>query len=200
MPLFDEAPHAVTEVIEEMIDKFHGQLRDHGVIIDALRAFAKTDRNGDPVGPALKHNGYQAAAVVRITPYKLRVQGHGDAEITVDGDRWPEWSPQEQRAIIDHELQHLELMFDREGGLLRDDLGRPRLKMRLHDHQFGWFDAIARRHGPASVEVQQFKHMIENHRQLYFEFDGGYAKELLQVGASNGTNTQVKRKRAGKTV
>lgn len=50
----------------------------------------------------------------------------------------------------------------------RDDLGRPVLKIRLHDQQHGWFDEIARRHGDASIEVQQAKAFADSSGQTYF--------------------------------
>jgi hypothetical protein len=81
----------------------------------------------------------------------------GDALVTLDGDRWGDFSPRQQRAILDHELTHLELVVSDEGGVEGDDIGRPRLRLRKHDHQFGWFDAVVRRHGANSVEWSQFK-------------------------------------------
>jgi hypothetical protein len=57
--------------------------------------------------------------------------------------------------------------------VVRDDLDRPKLRVRKHDHQFGWFDSIARRHGPASFEVQQYRKFNESHRQLWLEFEDG---------------------------
>lgn len=50
----------------------------------------------------------------------------------------------------------------------KPDLGRPVLKIRLHDQQHGWFDEIARRHGDASIEVQQAKAFADSSGQTYF--------------------------------
>ena len=43
----------------------------------------------------------------------------------------------ERRALLDHELHHLELKRDKKDRIRKDDLGRPLLRMRKHD-----------RHGP----------------------------------------------------
>jgi hypothetical protein len=167
MPVYEKAPPEVAEIVNQVTEQYHGGLRDAGVTVDLLFARAKTDDNGDPVGAALKLHGYQCAAVIKVNAYKLRVQGHADAEITFDGDRWDEWSPEEKRSLIDHELEHLELKVDRDGKVLRDDIDRPKMRTKLHDHQFGWFDAIARRHGKASFEVQQAERFVVSRRQLY---------------------------------
>ena len=90
-----------------------------------------------------------------------------DAEIVLDGDRWDELSAEEQDAAIDHELTHLELVVD-DSGLRRDDLDRPNLRIRKHDHQFGWFDCVARRHGTASFEWRQYEQFTEvSYKQLW---------------------------------
>jgi hypothetical protein len=41
--------------------------------------------------------------------------------------------------------------------------------MKLHDREFGWFDAIAARHGAASCEVQQVTKLVEEAAQIYFQ-------------------------------
>jgi hypothetical protein len=173
MPTLNKAPAEVAELVNDLMERYHGPLHQHGVTVDLMMAFVRKDDNGDaaPEACAVKQHGYRVAACIRINSYKLRVQGHGDAEITLDGDRWDEWSDDEKEAILDHELEHLDLKFDPDGLLLRDDLDRPRLKLRTHDHQFGWFDSIARRHGPASLEVQQARKFFDEHfRQKWLPF------------------------------
>lgn len=92
---------------------------------------------------------------IKVMSLKDRAAGRADAELLLDGDRWPTFADEEQAAIIDHELTHLELCIG-DDGLRRDDLDRPKLRVRKHDHQFGWFDAVARRHGEDSIEWQQY--------------------------------------------
>ncbi len=187
MPTYEKAPNEVAQIVNEITELYHGALRDAGVTIDLLFAKARTDENGDTEGVALKLHGYQCGAVVRVVPYKPRVQGNADAEITIDGDRWDEWSPEEKRAIIDHEIQHLELKCDRDNNLIRDDLGRPKLRLRLHDHQFGWFDVIAKRHGKASFEVKQLEEFVAGHRQMYL-FDEDAIAGVIHGDKSEATD------------
>lgn len=170
MPNYEKDDGRIAAIAEYCIERYHGHLRDNGVTIDFLFAHAKTNQNGDVEDAALKLNGYPCGAIVRIVGLKDRTKGNADAEIVVDGDQWDEWSRAEQIALIDHELQHLTLVPSKDGkGIKRDDLDRPKLKMRLHDRQFGWFDIIARRHGEAAFEVKQATEMFTDieFRQLY---------------------------------
>lgn len=165
MPRYEKAPADVMQVVERMTERYHPQLRDAGVTITCLMAFPLTDENGDSKGPALKHQGYPAQAVVKIIGLKERTDGRADAEIVIDGDNWPLLSDEEKDALIDHELEHLELKTDKDGLLVRDDLERPKLVCRKHDFQAGWFDSIVRRHGRASPELRQFNDFQTVHYQ-----------------------------------
>lgn len=159
----------VSECMLAVMEQYHGELHDVGVRVDILFAHADTDQNGDPKGPAIKHKGHGCAAQVRIMALRDRVAGRGDAEITLDGDEYDVWSGPQLRAILDHELEHLEVCYTGDGSLKRDDAGRPRLRLRPHDQEYGWFDAVARRHGEDSVEVRQSSRIVDREelQQLY---------------------------------
>jgi hypothetical protein len=140
------------------------------VSVDVLMAYARRDGNGDPVGPALTLAGYQCLGKIKIMGTKDRAAGRGDVELLLDGDRWTELADEEQASVIDHELTHIELHVG-DDGLKRDDLDRPRLRQRKHDHQFGWFDEVVRRHGRDSIEWQQYEHFAEvGYQQLWLPF------------------------------
>lgn len=184
MATYEKCDKPVYGIVEEMVGKYHHPLRDAGLLIECLFAHATTDDNGDKVGVALKHQGYPCAAVVKIIGLKERTAGRADVEIVIDGDRWDEWSDEEKDALIDHELEHLELKLDKDGLLVRDDLDRPKLRLRKHDQQFGWFDAIARRHGAASFEAKQATEFFNNpdRKQMYL-FDAGYLESKRKKSA-----------------
>lgn len=165
MPHYQKGNDGHRRMLKQVVEKYHGGLNDAGVTFDVLIAFATKDETGDPVGPALSHGGYAALATVRINPLKARVLGQADVLITIDGDRWDEYAERQKMAILDHEVTHLELATeDGEKGtiVLRDDIDRPKLRMRKHDHQFGWFDDVVRRHGRDSIEWSQFEAFKSN--------------------------------------
>jgi acetolactate synthase regulatory subunit len=168
MPTYQRAKKDVVAIVTRMMAKYHPELTDAGVTVDVLMAAAKLDADGDPVGPAVKAHGYPAGAVARITSVKERAAGRADTEIIVDADRWPDLASEQWNALLDHELTHFELRVNDKGQVERDDLDRPKLRMRKHDHQFGWFDAVVRRHGRDSIEWSQFDAFYEHaYKQLW---------------------------------
>lgn len=170
MKTYSAASQDLIDHIRYMRDQYHPGLKD--VAVGAL--FVHDDEHGDAV---LKHNGYPAAAVVSIMPLKHRALGAPDALIIMDRAFWLGSSSVERNAVCDHELQHLDRVLDeatddKPAGPKFDSIGRPVLRMRRHDRQFGWFDEVAKRHGTASIEVRQAAAMIADAEtcQLYFDF------------------------------
>lgn len=167
MPTYERASEEVEHQVARIMERYHGPLDEAGVTVDILMCFAKRDANGDPVGAAIKNSGYACMATTKIVGTKDRAKGQADSEVLLDGDRWSELSGEEQDAVIDHELTHLELSVG-DDGIRIDDLGRPKLRVRLHDHQFGWFDEIVRRHGRCSIEWQQHEQFADgSYKQLW---------------------------------
>lgn len=161
---FSGADNDVNARINDMIERFHGHLSI--CKIDALFIFS------DKPEQVLTHQGYMAAAIVRIVPLRDRAAGLSDAMIVFDRFVWANFSAEQRDALVDHELTHLLLDIDGHGLIQRDCLGRPKLQMRPHDRQFGWFDDVARRHGEHSTEIQQARTLCEETGQLYLEFTG----------------------------
>ena len=52
--------------------------------------------------------------------------------------------------------------------VINTDLGRPELKLRKHDHEFGWFERVAQRHGAHSQERIQAARMMDSSGQAYW--------------------------------
>jgi hypothetical protein len=164
MKTYSPAPD-VTVHIDKILAAHHEEL--DGVTIQALFVF--DSESGDHV---LNHQGYPAAAVVRITPVKDRALGVADATIIVDRCGWLALSARQRDAVIDHELTHLTRVVDEDSEEPQvDAVERPKLTMRKHDHQFGWFDEVAKRHREASPEVRQARALMTTSGQLYFDFD-----------------------------
>ena len=174
MPTFQRAPKSVSDLSNEILCQFptHKPLLDAKVKIDFVFAFADEDDHGNPKNSAISHGGYPALGVARIVKLKDRALGHGDAEITLDANWWEgqigQVGQKLQRALLDHELHHLEVKTDKHGRLEYDDIKRPLLKMRKHDFQFGWFTAIAERHGNCSMEQVQAQLMMSKAGQFYW--------------------------------
>jgi hypothetical protein len=200
MATFKKDYGSLKEMAGKLINQFDNLkwLDDAGVKVDYVYAYATTDEDGKIIGDALKQHGVKALGLCRIVNLKDRAKGMGDAEITVDGDWWECVSTEEAEALLDHELYHLK-PTDK-----TDDLGRPKLKLRKHDHQFGWFNIIAERHGSASRERQQAKSIMDDAGQYFWP---GIAP-TVEISLPDGTTTsavsvgrfnQIARDMAGKS-
>lgn len=155
----------VGHLAEEIISKFdtHAPLAANKVKIDFVFAYGDRDETtGDLISDALKKNGVKALGIARKISLKDRALGRGDAEIALDGDWWGENDEPEREALLDHELHHLVATAD------RDDLGRPIIKLRKHDAEFGWFRIIAQRHGAHSQERIQARQLMESSGQCFW--------------------------------
>lgn len=164
MKTYSRAPD-VEPTITNMAYDHHMELA--GVRVGALFVFDEEATHES----VLKHQGYPAQAMIKITSLRDRTLGIADAVIVVDRANWLTLSQPQRDALIDHELTHLVRVLDKESGRPKfDALGRPKLRLRQHDHQLGWFAEVAQRHGEASPEVRQAEALIHATGQLYFNF------------------------------
>lgn len=165
MKTYSKSPSEVAERTASLIKKFHPDLSNAGVKIDLLSVV--NDEEGEP---ALMLRGHVCHAIVKIVGVKDRAKGVGDAEIIIDEESYQNMKDETKDALIDHELYHLEVVRSKHGTPKKDCQGRPKLKMRLHDVEYGWFNEIAKRHGSASIECQQATRLYLSHKQTYFTF------------------------------
>lgn len=147
----------VLEILAEVIDRWHPDLKEHEVRIGVIFA-------SNPDGDAVRHNGYPAAATIRIVPLKDRTVKPYDAEMLIDEHFFENARPQLRLALLDHECSHLTLAKTRllAGGKKecdRDDLGRPKLRLRKGDWNVGdGFKAVVARHGDDAIEFQNIRY------------------------------------------
>lgn len=165
---YEKCPKEVHEFVGGILHDYYPELAEVGAKVSCVFSFAPRDKNGNPTGPGVKLHGYPCAAVIRKTTLKQRVMGAADAEITIDGDEWPNWSEKRRQALIDHELYHLELAIGEDGRPTFDDIQRPKFKVKLHDWQLGGFAAIVQRHGDFAFEQTAAQDLIDKHGQHLF--------------------------------
>lgn len=164
MKSYSAASEDVTRCIDRMREEHHDDL--DVVTISALFVF-----DLEATEPVLTHQGYPAQAIMRITPIRDRALGMADAVIVVDRSNWMLLSAPQRDALIDHELTHLERVLEEDTDIPKTDaVDRPKLAIKKHDHQVGFFNDIAARHGDASPEVRMAKAIIAQTGQLYFDF------------------------------
>ncbi len=164
MPVYDRSEaNELRNLAEGLIARHYPDFKERGLRIDYLFAHAKTDpETGEATDNAITVHGMPADGVCRKIGLKDRVKGHGDAEIVINGDWWRDASEAERIALLDHELYHIIVLPK------NDDAGRPQVRLRKHDFQFGWFKTIAERHGVASAERRQASTLMEVAGQYFW--------------------------------
>lgn len=146
---------------KRLIKRWHDDLAKARVRVDYL--FVTTDGED---GCALKCNGYPALAVASVIPQKNRVGLKADARIIIDKEAWSEMTEKQRDALLDHEIQHFEAVMSDDTVAL-DGNDRPKVRMRKHDVQLGFFSVIAKRHGEHSQEVIQARMLVEHTRDTF---------------------------------
>ncbi len=187
MASFKKAPKEVVEMVNSILCEFetHKPILDAHVKIEILMAYADRDDNGEIKGQALTLHGVRALGICKIMAAEHRAAGSADARILVDGDWWESVDEPEQRALIDHECHHVALKTKKIGGPAEfDDQGRPKLRIRPHDQQIGWFKLIAARHGAASQEQIQARAMMQDGGQYFWPdlFPGNAVTPAAKIG------------------
>lgn len=172
MPTFQKCGPEIEHLAKEILNKYetHADILAAGVRIDFVFAFGDTDPDsGERTSDAIKDRGRRVFGQARKIKLKDRAMGRGDAEICIDGDWWTEEAtPAMRKAMLDHELHHLQVRFDKAGNVKVDDLQRPELKLREHDVEVGWFSIIAARHGVDSMEQIQARNIHERFGQYFW--------------------------------
>lgn len=176
MPKYEKADSFVNELAVEVIGKWHKPLEDAGVRIDYLFAFADEKEDGEPAEPALTKDGHRVLGIARKLGPKDRAMGRGDCEILLDGDWWMAALREEQVALLDHELMHFEATAD------LDKQGRPKVKIRPHDVQIGWFNAVAARHQKSQERIQA-RGLMDELGQFYWPTIAGENPNLEELAA-----------------
>lgn len=160
-----ETTHTDHRYIIGLMRFYHKPLSEADVTIDVLMA-------SNPDGRAVKVGGYPALAKIKKTTLENRANGDADARLIIDAEYWEHADKAQRTALIDHELTHLVLVV-KDGEVQRDDLYRPKLRMRLHDFEIGGFYEICERHKEKAVELQNVavvKSKLESMRQLEFDW------------------------------
>ena len=178
---YERASDTIQAMVANARSKWHRVLIQCDVTIDTLMV-AEVDEETGETYQTLKCHGYPAAATMAITPLKQRALGIADAVLVLDEATWHKLGQAERRALLDHELHHLQVRAEGRGfvgldgnGKLDcsarlDDQRRPVLKLRKHDWQLGGFQAVARRHKSAAIEVQAARHHQEPGGQYCWDF------------------------------
>ena len=150
------------DLLGRAIQQHHPDLAQHEVTVALY--WASSTKQGEP---ALKHHGYPAAALIKINAdVRLRLKGTADASITIDAAHWERLDTLQREALLDHELEHLQVAKSKHGNVKLDDAGRPKLRMAQHDFELGVFYAVVERYGRTCIDAQMLAHAGRRLEQL----------------------------------
>ena len=155
----------VLDLLARVMREHHPRLTEAGVRVGVLMA-------ENPDGDAIKHGGYPVFACIKVVSLKDRVSKQYDAELLIDRRAWDAAREEQQLALLDHELSHIdraELSPNDAKAARRDDpnaptwklddLGRPKLKTVPGDWNVGdGFAEVVARHGRHAVEYANLEH------------------------------------------
>lgn len=196
---YESAPTEVREMLSELLRSWdvHKPLLDCGVTIQVQMAYPEKDEDGNPKGDAIKLHGRKALGLCEIINEQNRASGMKDARITLDGDAWADMSVARQKALLEHECYHLSVNINKNGVLQLDSNGRPKLRLRKHTVEIGWFAAVAERHGSASGECQQAQQIWYKHGQAFWPDLCGasteaHASRFANIAREHGATVSVK--------
>lgn len=167
---YETAPDDVASLAKQLIRRSHHDLIKAEATITYLFA-----RNND--GPALTKNSWPAKAIAKINSLRDRVAGLADCMILIDGKQWQDWSAGHRVAVLDHELHHFEVCFNKAGAIRYDDANRPKIRIRPHDFEFGGFHLMAQRHGTDSAEIMAVSNVSKIWVQMELPFMGEASDE-----------------------
>ena len=140
-------------ILTKTIDMYQNRLKD--VKIGLIKTFAPRDDNGDIKKNAIVRRGATVYAYINLVHPKNKLFKPYSAEITIDGDKWMEFTDEKKMALLDHELTHVDFKLDKKtGDVKKDEDGNPILRLIYDEIQFTAFSSVARKHGPNSVEYQ----------------------------------------------
>lgn len=188
---YERAGKGIEAMVQRAVETYHPELQKEGVSIDVTVARRESKKEGDC--HALKRNGYLIDAKIQITSLQDRSRGIADAKLTIDAFEWDRSTDRRRVALIDHELEHLDLVPIRPTkknafatGNKRDDLGRPCLRSRPHDWELTGFKDVAERHGEHSHEAIQFVNFRAEYAQLNLFAPGVLAIAICDLAEAAG--------------
>lgn len=171
----DIAPKEVQDVCTRMMMKYHGDFCDAKLDVQVM--FAKAARNdaGEIEANPIVIAGFNREAKTKIISHEDRVASKGkigDVRITIDEDAWEGLSAGERDALMDQQLSSIELKFDSEKVVKRDNFGRPMLKKVRPDDCIMLYHGVQERHKDNSPEHREMKAWVDKHGQAYFGWNG----------------------------
>jgi hypothetical protein len=126
---------------------------------DIRLVFASSDKVDKP---AMTSRGQRVLGKCKVHSLADKASGTGDATITIDGFAWLTLSTGQRRALLHHELEHIDVW-----GSDCDDTGRPLLKSRNADFEFDGFHRVLELYGQDAIECRNVARVVARHQAVF---------------------------------
>lgn len=180
--VYDEAPEDLAAKVDDAMKRWHDELDKAGVEVGVLVADNLID------APVKGYGGLPASGKIRVVSLKDRVKKKYDAELVLSARFVGGVAEQVLVAAIDGFLSALELIRDKDGFVKRDDLDRPRLRVKAPDFGVWGQWTTVKRHGDADAAVRAWTHTEAAARGLGLELaaTGPIEPDPEPVGKQHG--------------
>lgn len=152
------------KLLEELInDERYEPLKSYEIQVQLFYKYGKRDKEGELKTPALQKNGKAIYAQTKIVSAFNRITDDTDVKIILNKDLWDELSKEERIAILDNELNYIQIKEDKEGEpiYISEDSNKVQLKLRKPDFFCEGFLEIMNIHGKHYIPWQEAKSIAD---------------------------------------
>jgi hypothetical protein len=144
-------------------DERYEPLKSYDIHIQLFYKSGKFDKNGELKTPAIQKNGKAIYAQTKIVSAFNRITDDTDVKIILNKDLWDELSKEERIAILDNELNYIQIKEDKEGEpiYISEDSNKVQLKLRKPDFFCEGFLEIMNIHGKHYIPWQEAKSIAD---------------------------------------
>ncbi len=152
------------KLLEDLInDERYEPLKSYEINVQLFYKYGKRDKEGELKTPALQKNGKAIYAQTKIVSAFNRITDDTDVKIILNKDLWDELSKEERIAILDNELNYIQIKEDKEGEpiYISEDSNKVQLKLRKPDFFCEGFLEIMNIHGKQYIPWQEAKSIAD---------------------------------------
>lgn len=191
--VFESAEEQVRAYVDRLLEQHHHDLNEAEVQI-GLIFVSDFDKDDNPV-PSIKLHGAFAAGCISLVKGVAGVFNPYQAQIQIDKLYWDNASEEVRLALVDHEIEHIELVRDKNGIVQTDDRNRTMIKLKPDDWVLTGFMSVVRRHGPNAVEAGSITNIYTSIHPILQEFQVA-AERLKETVIENEAAPRSRRQTA----
>jgi len=105
-------------LLEQVMQAYHPELEQAQVRVGITMVYPPTNKDGEPTRHALTRHGARCLARIHLVSLAKRVYVPVDAMIEIDAEHWENILAPARKAILDHELTHIVVRYQKGKGVV----------------------------------------------------------------------------------